>query len=106
MILGKKDKNFVEGLKQNILDLTNDIGFLRSVNSSVIKNFVKTYNDYLSVASVDNLLNLSGLTIKELSNISGVNLEEFVDSDEPMTPELYNTILRALFKFFLENTGG
>lgn len=106
MILGKKDRDFVDSLKQNILDLTNDVNFLRSVNSSVVKNFVKATNDYLSVASVDNLLNLSGLTIMELSNISGINLEEFIDSDEPMSPELYNTILRALFKFFLENTGG
>lgn len=106
MILGKKDKDFVEGLKQNILGLTNDINFLRSVNSSVIKNFIKVSHDYDEAVSIENLLNLSGLTVTELSNITGINLMEFLDSDESITPELYNTILRALFKFFLENTGG
>lgn len=99
MIIGKKDKEFVESLK-------SDIVFLHNANDNVVKSFVKLSNDYNSVVSIDNLLNLSGLTLTELSNISKVNLEEFIDSEERMTPKLYNTILRALFKFFLENTGG
>lgn len=104
MILGKKDKDFVEGLKDDIYLLNSDIDFLRGLNRTLVKNVVRLTNDFESVASIDNLLNLSGLTVQELSNITGVNLEEFIDSNEPVTVEFYNSVLRSLFEFFLRHT--
>ena len=104
MSLGKKDKDFVEGLKDDIYLLNSDIDFLRGLNRTLVKNVVRLTNDFESVASIDNLLNLSGLTVQELSNITGVNLEEFIDSNEPVTVEFYNSVLRSLFEFFLRHT--
>lgn len=97
MILGKKDRNLVDSLKTDLVDLHN-------INDVLVRRLLTMTSDYNEVVSIENLLTYSGLSVTELSNITGMNLQELLDSDDAITADTYNTILRKLFEFFLKHT--
>ena len=97
MILGKKDRDLVDSLKTDLVDLHN-------INDVLVRRLLTMTSDYNEVVSIENLLTSSGLSVTELSNITGMNLQELLDSDDAITADTYNTILRKLFEFFLKHT--
>lgn len=97
MILGKKDRDLVDSLKTDLVDLHN-------INDVLVRRLLTMTSDYNEVVSIENLLTYSGLSVTELSNITGMNLQELLDSDDAITADTYNTILRKLFEFFLKHT--
>lgn len=97
MILGKKDRDLVDSLKTDLVDLHN-------INDVLVRRLLTMTSDYNEVVSIENLLTYSGLSVTELSNITGMNLQELLDSDDAITADMYNTILRKLFEFFLKHT--
>lgn len=97
MILGKKDRDLVDSLKTDLVDLHN-------INDVLVRRLLTMTSDYNEVVSIENLLTYSGLSVTELSNITGMNLQELLDSDDVITADTYNTVLRKLFEFFLKHT--
>lgn len=97
MILGKKDKDLVDSLKTDLVDLHN-------INDVLVRRLLTMTTNYNNVVSIENLLTYSGLSVTELSNITGMNLQELLDSDDAITADTYNTVLRKLFEFFLKHT--
>lgn len=97
MILGKKDKDLVDSLKTDLVDL-------HKINDILVRRLLTMTTNYNNVVSIENLLTYSGLSVTELSNITGMNLQELLDSDDVVTADMYNTVLRKLFEFFLKHT--